>query len=81
MGNEKPINVWEDNWIPSLNSSKLLTPNNMTVGVLLVRDLIDLESNCWNQTLINRIVNPIDQEAILKIPITNTNYVELHKGW
>lgn len=53
----------------------------MTVGVLLVRDLIDLESNCWNQTLINRIVNPIDQEAILKIPITNTNYVELHKGW
>ncbi|KAK4411817.1 LINE-1 retrotransposable element O protein [Sesamum angolense] len=64
------INIWEDPWIPSIDSFKPQTPVDLNPNwLLLVRDLIDREKNSWKLEVIAEMFPSAIVNEIRKIQI------------
>jgi hypothetical protein len=68
VGDGSDINIWDDPWISSSPSRKILTPRGNTVYTK-VSDLIDPETRCWDEDLIRSLFYDVDVKRILKIPL------------
>ena len=68
MGNGENINVWEDPWIPSSPSRKLISSRGNIV-ITRVSDLIDPVTRAWDEPLLRSLFLSIDVQRILKIPL------------
>src|SRR3989337_2866167 len=68
VGTGSLINIWQDPWIPSSESRKIITPRGATL-LSKVEDLIDPHSGQWDEELIRSIFNPVDVIRILQIPL------------
>ena len=55
------MNIWDDPWIPSSPSRKVITPR---AGVLItkVNELIDPITEKWDEEILRDIFRPIDVE-------------------
>lgn len=62
------INIWEDCWIPSSTSRKIITVHGNCV-LTMVEELINLATGEWDDELIRDNFWNIDAERILEIPI------------
>lgn len=73
VGSGEKINIWEDHWIRSSPSRKVITPRN---GVLTtkVNKLIDPMTEQWDEELIRDIFNPVDVTRILQIPLSYNSF-------
>ncbi|WCJ39586.1 Ribonuclease H-like superfamily protein [Euphorbia peplus] len=69
VGNGLSIRIWEDNWIPTSNSKKLLLclENDRSEWVA---ELIDVEVKAWDRSKLRRFFMESDVEEIIKIPIS-----------
>lgn len=62
------INIWDDCWIPSSSSRKIIMPRGNRI-LSRVNELIDPISGTWDEVLIRDNFWDIDAERILQIPI------------
>lgn len=79
VGSGSHINLWEDPWIPSSATRKLITPRG---GIMLTRveEIIDPHTGHWDEDLIRNVLSPVDAHRILQIPL-NVEAVEDFVAW
>ena len=63
-----PNNIWENPWIPSSPTRRVMTPRGNIV-ITKVSELIDTENRVWDEQLIMELFWPIDAHRILNIPL------------
>ena len=44
IGNGVRVHIWEDRWIPNLDSFKVISPRGLSTNVVMVSDLINKET-------------------------------------
>ena len=70
VGNGRKIQVWEDNWVPSFSTHKVISLRGMFPLDCKVCDFIDVEKRCWDLNLLNRNFLPFKAEFIVRIPLS-----------
>lgn len=70
VGDGRSIKTWEDAWIPSMESGRVLSPRPEQVGGICVANLLVHSKAEWNVSLVNSAFLPHEAEAILSIPIS-----------
>lgn len=80
VGNGKQIHIWDDKWLPTPTTHKVITlPNNLPVYPM-VSSLIDPATKWWSAKVIKATFLPFEAETILKIPL-NRNLPEDKLIW
>ena len=70
LGNGRQIQVWEDNWVPSFSTHKVISQKGILPLDFRVCNFIDVENKCWDWNLLNRTFLPFEAEAIAGIPLS-----------
>ena len=68
LGNGRQIQVWEDNWVPSSSTHKVISQNGMLPLDSRVFNFIDVENKCCDWNRLNRTFLPFEAKAITRIP-------------
>ena len=55
IGNGKQVHIWEDRWLPTLESFKVVSSRGSHMEVEMVSSLIDLERRGWNVAMVKNI--------------------------
>ena len=64
------ISVWSDLWVPWIHGFKPIPKaDSMRHTPLLVSQLFDASTHCWNSRLIYELFDEASAHAILKIPL------------
>ena len=70
IGNGERVHIWEDRWILSLDSFKVVSPRGLSTSVMLVSSLINRETRYWDVNLVRNTFLPHKVEIVLGIPIS-----------
>jgi hypothetical protein len=70
------INIWNDPWIPSSQSRKIISPRGDAV-LTKVSELISPITCMWDEQLISDLLNPLDASRVLQIPINNEGFDDI----
>jgi hypothetical protein len=72
IGNGKQISIWEDRWLHPYGENPTWTPKpSENSSLTKVSDLMDPQSNQWNQQLLNQTFFPMEAKLITQIPLIN----------
>jgi hypothetical protein len=69
VGNGHNINIWNDRWIHPHGGSHTWTPKPDNTNLNQVKDLIDPQTQCWKEQLINKTFLPYEANQIRHIPL------------
>ncbi|KAK7251071.1 hypothetical protein RIF29_33950 [Crotalaria pallida] len=72
IGNGAKVRIFEDRWVPGVNSNKVSSSPNTDFTLLYVKDLIKEGRNEWDTDLIDFNFHPIEARCILSIPLRFT---------
>lgn len=72
VGNGKLIHIWEDKWLPTPSTYKVISPPSVLPQFPMVSSLINPMTKWWNVDLIKATFLPFEAEIILKIPLSRT---------
>ena len=70
VGNGKLIHIWEDRWLPTPSTYKVISPPNNNPEFLMVSALIDPLTKWWNVSLVKTSFLPCKVDSILRIPLS-----------
>ncbi|KAL0003476.1 hypothetical protein SO802_017257 [Lithocarpus litseifolius] len=70
VGDGRAIKVFKDQWIPGGSPGIVLSPPLEHDPEMMVADLIDRESHCWNAARVDAIFLPFEANAIKAIPLS-----------
>ena len=70
VGNGKLIHIWEDRWLPTPSTYKVISPPNNNPKFPMVSALIDLLTKWWNVSLVKTSFLPFEVDSILRIPLS-----------
>jgi hypothetical protein len=73
VGNGEMINIWQDPWIPTSSTRKVISPRAGAVYTK-VCDLISPITGQWDEELLNSLFCTVDRERIRHIPINNQGF-------
>ena len=71
MGNGKRIHIWEDRWLPTPSTYKVISPQNHNFEFPMVSSLIDPDTKWWKIEVLHSTFLPFEMETILKIPLSH----------
>ena len=80
MGNGLLIHIWEDKWLPTPSTYKLITPPRDFYGFPMVSSLIDQETKWWKTSVVRALFLPFEANTILEIPLSQ-NFPEDNFIW
>ena len=83
IGTGENVHIWRDPWIPASPDRKVITARGHTI-LSTVDELIDPNTNTWDEDLIRSIFNPVDTRRILQIPLsydTFDDFIAWHPDW
>lgn len=60
IGNGKRVHIWEDRWIPTPVSFKVVNPRGSSNNVEWVLDLINTETRSWDTAKVNSTFLPFE---------------------
>ena len=63
------VHIWNDRWIPTPSSSKVISPRKAQYKEVMVSDLIDTDRRSWDAAKVKSILIPHEAEIVLGIPI------------
>lgn len=69
VGNGRTIKIWEDPWLNSNHSNRVLSKVSILPPHSKVYDLMFTQPPFWNEELIRRILTNEESEKILGIPL------------
>ena len=69
MGNGKLIHIWDDKWLPTPYTYKVISPLNDIPQFPMVSSLIDPMTRWWKVDMIRATFLPFEADSILKIPL------------
>ena len=70
MGNGRRIHIWEDRWLPTPSTHKVISPQANYEDFPMVSSLIDHDTRWWKVDVIRATFLPHEASTILKIPIS-----------
>lgn len=70
LGNGRRIHIWEDKWLPTPTSYKVISPPANFEDFPMVSSLIDLDSRWWKAYLVRSLFLPFKASTILKISLS-----------
>ena len=68
--NGKRIHIWEDRWLPTPTTYKVISPQKDFDNFPMVSSLLDEDIKWWKTDLVRSIFLPFEANSILKIPIS-----------
>ena len=72
VGDGWSIRIWQDQWLSTRNTYRVVTPERAGNQIKMVWELLREENLEWNTELVREIFLPQDAEAILSIPISES---------
>nr|XP_023891716.1 uncharacterized protein LOC112003738 [Quercus suber] len=72
VGNGKKVHIWDDKWLPTPTTHKVITPPNNLLTFPMVSSLIDPNTKWWRAEVINTTFLPFEAETILRIPLSRS---------
>ena len=70
VGNGQLIHIWEDKWLPTPSTYKVITPPRPINDFPMVSSLIDSETRRWKSNVIRIVFLPFEADTILNIPLS-----------
>ena len=70
VGNGRLIHIWNDKWLPTPTTYKVVSPPRGFDDYPMVSALIDYDTRRWRANLIKSIFLPFEAKMILNIPIS-----------
>ena len=70
VGNERLIHIWEDKWLLTPTTYKVISPPQPFDDFPMVSDLIDEDSKRWKVDTLKSLFLPFEVETILNIPLS-----------
>ena len=70
VGNGKKIHIWDNKWLPTSTTYKVISPPKDFGDFPMVVALIDVDTWRWRKDRLDSIFLPFEVETILKIPIS-----------
>ena len=70
VGNGKKIKIWQDRWLPTPSSYKVISPPPLPLDVSWVGDLIDHDLGVWKFDLLKRLFMPYEADLIASIALS-----------
>lgn len=70
VGNGWKIHIWEDEWLPTPSTYKVISPIKEFVDFPMVSSLINEDTHWWKVNVIHSLFLPFEAEAILRIPLS-----------
>ena len=70
VGNGRRIHIWEDKWLPTPSTYKVITLPKPINDFPMVLALIDNETKRWKSEVIRTIFLPFEENTILNIPLS-----------
>ena len=64
------IHIWDDKWLPTLSTYKVISHHQNFNDYPMVSSLIDDDSKCWKVDLVRELFLPFEAETILNIPLS-----------
>ena len=71
VGNGKLIHIWDDKWLLTLSTYKVISPTNAIPQFPMVSYLIDPMTKWWRVDMIRATFLPFEADSILKIPLSH----------
>ena len=71
VGNEKLIHVWEDRWLPTPSTYKVVSPLNNILEFPMLSSLIDTDTKWWKVDLLSAAFLPFEADTIRKISLSH----------
>jgi len=71
VGNGKMIHIWDDKWLPTPTTYKVLSPQKDFGDFPMVLALINVDTRSWRKDRLDNIFLPFEVETILNIPINH----------
>ena len=71
VGTENKIRIWQDQWLPTPPSFKMVTPCSIMSTMATVDNLIDPTTRSWRVPMIDHVFLPHEVEIIKSIPLSN----------
>ena len=68
VGNGNLIHIWEDKWMPTPTTYKVISPPRPFDGFPIVSNLIDKDTRRWKADLVRALFLPFEASTILNIP-------------
>lgn len=65
VGNERDIHMWNDRWIPTLESFKVVSLRTQSLDSEMVSSFIDKERSVWDGAKIRSLFLPYEANVIL----------------
>lgn len=70
ISNGKKVHIWEDRWIPTTDSFKVVSPRSLSSEKVMVPSLIDMDRRSWDVAKVNNTFFPFEAQVISGIPIS-----------
>ena len=71
VGNGKLKHIWDDKWLPTPTTYKVISPPKDFGDFPMVLSLIDEDTKRWRRDRLDEIFLPFEVETILNIPISH----------
>ena len=70
IGNGVKVSIWDDQWLPTPEAFKVVSPKPPQPEAEVVAELIDIDRRSWDVAKIRRMFLPHEANVILGIPLS-----------